>query len=61
MGFESTPMEFIRLPDGRLLVVYKAEYKVQSGNPPDQDHVEFFVHEKHETHDTESAAANKKL
>jgi peroxiredoxin/outer membrane lipoprotein-sorting protein len=50
-------MEFIRLPDGRLLVVYKAEYKVPSGNPPDQDHVEFFVHEKHEAHDTESVAA----
>jgi hypothetical protein len=59
-GFATTPMEFVPLPDGRLLAVYKAEYKDQSGRP-DQDHVEFFVHATHEAHDAESVAAKALL
>ena len=57
-GFSTTTIEFISLPDERLLVVYKSEYKDKSDDPDqDQDHVEFFVREKKAAEDTESVAA----
>jgi peroxiredoxin/outer membrane lipoprotein-sorting protein len=55
MGFVTTTMEFIPLPDSKLLVVYKDEYKDKSGRS-DQEHVEFFVREQ-PSQDPESLAA----
>ena len=55
-GVITTTMEFIPLPDERLLVVYKSEFKDQSGyQEPDQ--VGFFVREKQADQDPESVAA----
>lgn len=59
-GTIKTTVEFIPLQDGRLLVVYKSEYKLQS-DYPDQDHVEFFVREKQAEQGPESVAAKALL
>jgi thiol-disulfide isomerase/thioredoxin len=59
-GFARTTIEFIPLPDERLLLVYKSEYKDRSGyREPDQ--VEFFVREKQSAQDSESIAAKALL
>ena len=55
-AFSTTTVEFIPLPDERLLVVWKSEYKDQSGyQEPDQ--VEIFAREKQAAQDTGSLAA----
>jgi peroxiredoxin/outer membrane lipoprotein-sorting protein len=59
-GFATTAMEFVLLPDGRLLVVSKSDYKDQSGFR-DQDHVEFFVRGDQVGQDAESVAARALL
>ncbi len=59
-GFSTTTMEFVPLPDDRLLVVYKSEFKDQS-NRHDQDHVEFFIREKQAMQDAETLAARALL
>jgi peroxiredoxin/outer membrane lipoprotein-sorting protein len=59
-GFSTTAMEFVLLPDDRLLVVYKSEFKDQPGRH-DQDYVEFFIREKEATRDSESLAATALL
>lgn len=56
LGFLTTAMEFIPLPDGRLLAVYKSDYPDKS-YPPDTDHAEFFVRKKVAGQDAESVAA----
>jgi peroxiredoxin/outer membrane lipoprotein-sorting protein len=59
-GFATTTIQFIPLPDERLLVVSKAEYKDQSGyKEPDQ--AEFFVRENPAAQDSESLAAKALL
>jgi peroxiredoxin/outer membrane lipoprotein-sorting protein len=60
MGFITTAMEFVPLSDGRLLVVYKFDYKDQSGRR-DQDHVEFFIRKDQTGLDAESVAAKALL
>jgi peroxiredoxin/outer membrane lipoprotein-sorting protein len=45
MGFVTTTVEFIPLPDSRLLVVYKGEDKDKSGGSY-EERVEFFVREQ---------------
>ncbi len=59
-GFSTTAMEFIPLPDGRLLLVDKVEYKDQSP-PGKRDHVEFFVRKDQAGPDAESIAAKALL
>lgn len=60
LGFLMTAMEFIPLPDGRLLVVYKSDFQDKS-NQSDTDHVEFFVRKKVAEQDAESVAAKALL
>jgi peroxiredoxin/outer membrane lipoprotein-sorting protein len=59
-GFSSTTMEFVLLPDQRLLLVYKSKYNDQSGRN-DQDHVEFFVRKEQVAQNAESLAAKSLL
>lgn len=59
-GFATTTMEFVPLPDDRLLVVYKSEFHDQSDRH-DQDHVEFFVREKQRKEGAEALAARALL
>jgi peroxiredoxin/outer membrane lipoprotein-sorting protein len=59
-GFATTAMDFVLLPDGRLLVVYKANYK-DSSRFHDQDHVEFFIRADQLGLDADSIAARALL
>jgi peroxiredoxin/outer membrane lipoprotein-sorting protein len=59
-GFAKTHVEFVLLPDGRLLVVSKSEYKDRN-EVRDHDHVEFFVREDHAAPDPESFTAKALL
>jgi len=59
-GFVTTAMEFVLLPDDRLLVVYKSDYKNQT-RFHDQDHAEFFLRADQVGQDADSVAARALL
>ena len=59
-GFLTTAMEFVLLPDGRLLVAFKTEYRDQSQRH-EPDHAEFFVRKDQRGEDAESIAAKALL